>query len=123
MLADEGGTGGVDQSAIAAGRVYDKLHAVLAPLLGPAGVQALLVRSGRLIQGEYGFLEPAIRDPKQLCACLQGQDPQVATEAAALLFATFFALITNLIGERLTTQVLLAASPTIGSRPPTETNK
>jgi hypothetical protein len=54
---------------------------------------------------------------------LQAQDPAVATESAAALFGTFFALITAFIGERLTTQILRRAWPTIEETAPRETEK
>jgi His Kinase A (phospho-acceptor) domain/PAS domain len=57
LLAHERAASGADDSAAAAaGRVYDKLHAHLAPLVGAIGVQALFVRSAKLTQGEFGGL-------------------------------------------------------------------
>ena len=107
-----------------AGRVYDKLHAHLAPLVGAAGVQALLARSAKLAQGEFACLSVAVvEDSTRLRDCLRSQDPTVAAESAAALFATFFALITVFIGERLTTQVLRTAWPTIEELARTENEK
>ena len=113
-LAHEGAAGTADECAVAAGRVYDNLHAHMDPLLGAAGVQALLVRSVKLAQSEFSFLEVSIvAGSTKLRECLRAQDPGVATEAAAVLFGTFFALLTTFIGERLTTQALRNAWPTI----------
>lgn len=58
LLAHEGAGAGASaaESAAAAGRIYEKLHAHLAPLVGAAGVQALLERSVKLIQSEFSFL-------------------------------------------------------------------
>ena len=41
-------------------------------------------------------------------------------DAAAILFGTFFELLTTFIGERLTPQVLRSAWPTIEETAPTE---
>src|SRR5450631_2152410 len=124
LLAHEGAAGSADEAAAAAGRVYDKLDIHLAPLLGAAGVQALLVRSATLTQGEFPFLAVAGPDGStKLRECLRAQDPSVATESAAALFGTFFTLITTFIGERLTVQALRRAWPKIEETAPTETQK
>jgi hypothetical protein len=121
LLAHEGAAGSADEAAMAAGRVYDKLDAHLAPLLGAAGVQALLARSAKLTQGEFSFLTVAGPGSTKLCGCLRAQDPSVARESAAVLFGTFFTLITTFIGERLTVQALRRAWPKIEEMAPTET--
>jgi hypothetical protein len=114
LLAHEGAASSAGDCPAAAGRVYEKLEARLAPLLGSAGVQALLVRSARLAQGDFPFLVVAVPEGStKLRECLQAQDPAVATESAAALFGTFFTLLTTFIGERLTTQALRGAWPTI----------
>lgn len=121
LLAHEGVPGSLDAQSAAAGRVYDKLHAHLAPLIGAAGVQALLVRSARLTQPQFRFLDVALlEDSLKLSEGLQAQGPAVAAESAAALFATFFALVTTFIGERLTTQLLRSAWPMIANMAPTE---
>jgi len=126
LLAHEGTAGSADErAATAAGRVYDKLHAHMAPLVGDAGVKLLLVRSAKLAEGEFAGLAevPIFEGSTKLRECLQAQDPAVATESAAALFGTFFALITAFIGERLTTQILRRAWPTIEETAPRETEK
>jgi hypothetical protein len=124
LLAREGAAGGADEWATAAGRVYDKLDAHLAPLLGSAGVRALLVRSAQLTQSDFSFLAAAFpENSTKLRECLKAQDPAVAAESAAALFGTFFTLITTFIGERLTTQALRSAWPTIEEMAPTETDQ
>ena len=116
LLEHEGAAGSADECARAAGRVYDKLQAHLGPLVGSAGVQALLVRSVKLAREEFSFLEvDVLEGSTKLRECLQAQeDPAVVAESAAALFGTFFAIITTFIGERLTTQALRSAWPTIG---------
>ncbi len=126
LLAHEGAAGSVDERATtAAGRVYDKLHAHMAPLVGVAGVQLLFVRSAKLAKGEFASLAEVsgFEGSTKLRERLQAQDPAVATESAAALFGIFFTLLTTFIGERLTTQVLRSAWPTIEETVPKETNK
>ena len=126
LLALEGAASRADdRAATAAGRVYDKLHAHIAPLVGDAGVELLFVRSAKLAQGEFAFLAEVsiLEGSTKLRGCLQAQEPAVATESAAALFGTFFALITDFIGERLTTQVLRGAWPTIEETALRETTK
>jgi hypothetical protein len=124
LLAHEGAAGSADEFAKAADRVYDKLDAHLAPLLGSAGVRALLVRSAQLTQSDFSFLAVAFpENSTKLRECLQAQDPAVAGDSAAALFGTFFTLMTTFIGERLTTQVLRSAWPTIEEMASTETDQ
>jgi hypothetical protein len=125
LLAHEGAAGSADDCATAAGRLYDKLHAHLAPLVGAAGVQLLFVRSAKLAQGEFARLAGVaiLEGSTKLRECLQAQDPAVATESAAALFGTFFALIATFIGEPLTTQVLRGAWPMIEETAPKEIRK
>ena len=124
MLAHEGAPSGADDSAAtAAGRVYEKLHAHLTPLLGAMGVQALFVRSAKLTPDEFASLaEISILDGStKLHEQWQKQGPAVDAESAAALFGTFLALLTTFIGERLVTQVLRSAWPTIEETAPRET--
>jgi hypothetical protein len=114
LLAHEGAAGSDADSAAAAARVYDKLHAHLGPLIGAGGVRALMARSVKLSQGQFCFLEGAVVESSTtLRKSLQAHDPAVALESAAALFGAFFALLATFIGERLTTQALRRAWPTI----------
>jgi hypothetical protein len=126
LLANEGDSGrSSDECAAAAWLVYQKLNARLAPLLGSAGVQALFVRSAKLVRAEFpAFAEIATPEGlTNLGSCLQPLDPTVATEAAATLLGTFLELMTTFIGERLTVLVLRSAWPTIDETVPMETRK
>jgi len=126
LLAHEGNSGSSSaECAAAAWRLYEKLNARLAPLLGSAGVQGLFVRSAKLAQGEVGSLAE-VATPEgmnKLGAVLQALDPTKATEVAAMLFGTFFELMTTFIGERLTVLVLRSAWPTIEDTASRETKK
>lgn len=106
---------GAGERATAAGRVYDKLHAHLSPLVGDAGVHLLFLRSAKLTQGEFARLADVavFEGPTKLRERLHADNPSVGTEAAAMFFGTFLALIMTFIGERLTTQLLRSAWPTI----------
>ncbi len=119
LLAHEGAA--TSGCAAAAGRVFDKLHAHLDSLVGSAGVQALLVRSAQLTRSEFDFLEvTVVASSKSLRECLQTRDPTLAAATANALFGAFFTLITSYIGERLTTQALRAAWPTLEEIAPME---
>jgi hypothetical protein len=120
LLTHEGAASGAkDNAAAAAGHVYDKLHAHLTPLLGGIGVQSLFVRSAKLTPGEFGGLPQisVLEGSAKVRDHLQAQGSVVDMESAAALFATFLALLTNFIGERLVTQVLRRAWPTMEETP------
>jgi len=115
--------GAAEPASPAAGLVFDKLQAHMSPLVGTAGVQLLFVRSAKLTRGEFTWLDEIsiLEGSPKLREQLETQDPAISTESAAALFGTFFALITTFIGERLTTQVLRRAWPTIEESAPKET--
>jgi hypothetical protein len=113
-----------EECAAAAWRVYEKLNARLAPLLGSAGVQALLVRSAKVAQADFASLAD-VATPEgltRLGSCLQALDPAIAAQAAATLFGTFLELMGTFIGERLTVVVLRSAWPAIAETAPREGN-
>ncbi len=121
LLASEGAPwSSSEECAAAVWRVYEKLNARLSPILGSAGVQALLVRSAKLAQAEFPSLAE-VATPEgltRLGPCLQVLDPTIAGEAAASLFETFLELMTTFIGERLTVLVLRSAWPAIEETAP-----
>lgn len=126
LLAHEGAADSAGEPATtAASRVYDKLHAHMAPLVGSIGVQLLFLRSAKLAKGDFEcFAEvSSLEGSTKLRERLQAKDPAVTMESAAMLFATFFALLTTFIGERLTNQVLRSAWPTLEGAAPGETNE
>lgn len=122
LLAHEGAAGDAEARGHAAGRVYDKLHAHLAPLLGKTGVELLLVRSAKLVQGELAFLSESsiLGGADDLRDRLRQPAPALALESATDLFANFFGLLMNFIGERLTNQILRTAWPTLDAVPAAE---
>lgn len=108
---------GTDALAAAVARTYADLVRVSAPLIGHAGVAALTGRAVHLARLEHPLLgrtsEPpgAERTFDYVIACLKGQDPAAATAAAAAVFATFFGLLVDFIGEPLTAGLLRKAWP------------
>ncbi len=129
LLAHEGAAGRAEQHAggesTAAGRVYDKLHAQLAPIVGAAGVHLLFMRSAKLARGELARLAelPSVEGPAKMRECLHAREPALATESAAALFGAFFTLLTIFIGERLTTRVLDSAWPALEGAASKETDR
>ena len=114
LLAHERAAGEAHDRELAAGRVYDKLRTHLAPLLGKTGVELLLLRSAKLVQGEFAFLTEAsiLGGAAELHAQMRPPAPALADDSATALFATFFDLLMTFIGERLTNQALRSAWPT-----------
>lgn len=124
LLAREGGDeGNAQDRAAAAGRVYDSLHRSLAPVIGAAGVRAILARSvklasaelpclGRLTATDDGTEAPA-QGALHLVSCLAGLEPAAASEVAISVYATLLGVMTKLIGEGLVLQIVKTAFPVI----------
>jgi len=122
---------GAEALAAAAHRAYDDLARVAAPLIGQIGLEALMGRALHLAQRDHPWLVhtrdgtpgPTERTPEspppeqgegafaQVILSLERQDPAVATEAAAAVFATFTGLLVTFIGEPLTARLLRKAWP------------
>ena len=118
-----------EEQTAAAGRVHPKIYAHLARLLGVAGARALYARSVKLAAPEFPCLrgvdfdaESTESSAEQLAACLRAETPAAATETAVALCARVLALLTTMIGERLTFQVLRVVWPTMDLKtaPPEE---
>jgi len=108
---------GTDGLATAAARAYADLVRVSAPLIGHAGVAALTSRAVHLARRDHPLLSRTSEPPDAertfdyVIGCLKGQDPGAATAAAAAVFATFFGLLVDFIGEPLTAGLLRKAWP------------
>lgn len=118
VLAQRAGKAhGVESLTLAANTAYEDLIRVSAPVIGQAGVNALIGRAGHLVRREFPWLTPvAVHDQPegsfaQVIASLQKQDVAVATDAAASIFATFAGLLVTFIGESLTARLLARAWP------------
>ena len=118
LLAAEGAFRDGGESAVAAGRVYDKLSDQLVPLLGTPGVRALFARSAKLAQTQdAGLCEPAhFESASSLREGVRAIEPTIAEGALERLFATFIALMPTFIGERLTRDALSRAWPHMGEQ-------
>ncbi|HWW82406.1 MAG TPA: hypothetical protein VNZ26_02325 [Vicinamibacterales bacterium] len=127
VLAQHAGpAAGAEALVAAARRAYDDLVRVSAPLIGQVGVDALTGRALHLAQREYPWLVHT-REPErwdgpfaQIIFCLERQNPEVATEAAATVFASFIGLLITFIGEPLTVRLLRQAWPRAFSEPSTK---
>lgn len=112
--------------AAAARRVFDDLDRVVAPLIGPLGVDALTGRALHLTAPQYPCVvlkpdrEATDRPFAQVLVCLEQQEAAVAIAAAAALFATFTGLLGTFIGEPLTARLLRKAWPDAFSDTATE---
>lgn len=112
--------------AAAAGRIFDDLDRVVAPLIGHVGVDSMTARALHLTALEYPCVvlkrdhDEADRPFAQALVCLEQQDAAVATAAAAAVFATFTGLLGAFIGEPLTARLLRKAWPDAFSDTPTE---
>lgn len=99
--------------AAASGLLLDTLCQRLAQVIGPAGVQSILLRAVKLRKSEFAFLDERIVSSddrtslaEALRACLLEQEPDVIREVSVTLFATFTGLLATLIGDRLTWSLL-----------------
>ena len=122
MLAHESAGGGAAEHAAAA-RVYERLADRLAPLIGGAGVRALLARSVKLTKVDFpcfgdlvipveGHDHPRTAAPL-IAACLGNLEPDATFDAAAALFASLLALLNSLVGEQLVRQILRSGFPVV----------
>jgi hypothetical protein len=110
---------GADAAALAAaaGRAYDQLARVLAPLIGEAGIEALTARAVHVTQRDYPWLatttdsDHARRPFAQVVFSLEQQHAALATEAAAAVLATFTGLLATFVGESLTMRLVRQAWP------------
>jgi hypothetical protein len=107
-----------EEVAVAARRAHDALVRVSIPLIGQIGVDALIGRALHLAQREYPWLggTPESRGSNdgpftEVIARLAHQEPVVATEGAAAVFATYAELLVTFIGESVTTRLLRQAWP------------
>jgi hypothetical protein len=108
-----------DAPAVAAAmrRASDDLARVLAPLIGPSGIDALAARTVHLVRHEYTWLAAANDTERaeglfpHVGFSVAQQDPAVAAEAAAAVLTTFTGLLVKLIGQPLAGRLMRQAWP------------
>jgi hypothetical protein len=104
--------------AAAAARVFEKLFAQFAPLVGATGFLAVFGRSITLTKSDVPTVANVLTDgpydaAKSVSDWLRALPPDEALAAAARLYGTLFTLMTTFIGGTLLRQMLTAAWPTI----------
>jgi hypothetical protein len=94
--------------AAAAGRLMERLSQRLAQVIGPGGVEAILLRTVALRRAEFPFLDQRIvlvrnseRPGEALRVRLQELEPDVIRNASVILVATFAGLLATVIGDKL----------------------
>jgi hypothetical protein len=103
--------------ADAARRAYVNLGYLLNPIIGQTGTSALAARAVHLAAQKHHCLTAARNSDQtgdifeQVAVSLQRQDPTVAIEAGAAVFAAFAGLLVTFIGESVTMPLLHQAWP------------
>lgn len=96
-------------------RSWRQLAAHLTPYIGEAGFCALYGRAIRIAQSDYHWisLPPSSASPRivfdALAQNLTAMEARIAAQAHAKILEIFTTLLSNLIGEVLTTQILNSA--------------
>lgn len=118
MLAREAGPDAAAPAiAAAARRLGECLARQLTPLIGDAGVAAILARSLHLTERRVPGLAPfraADRNDAPFAVLqrsMQQLDPAASTDAAIAILGTTVELLASFIGESLTTRLLREAWP------------
>lgn len=98
-------------------QMWHQMNAKLSPIVGNAGVRALLRRSVLLSGKSYGWLVPSGHAADgdaidQLCVAFSNQNRGELGAANLLLFQTFYTLLAGLIGESLLVRLLVPVFPT-----------
>jgi len=101
----------------AALRVYVRMAARLEPLIGVAGMRAILVRGAKLSVAQYPCFAALAVESQGSTKTIEERLHAAFTEheplAAAALYGTLLGLLVSFIGEPLVWQVLRGAFPAI----------
>jgi hypothetical protein len=97
-----------DDLAAAAGRLLERLSQRLAQVIGPEGVEAILLRTVALRRVDFPVLDQGIvpgrnseRPGEAFRTRLQQLEPDVIKDVSIILVATFVGLLATVIGDRL----------------------
>jgi hypothetical protein len=128
LLGHEGSPANDTAGEVAAAeRVYVRLFDCLAPIIGPAGVLALFLRSAKLARADHPDLgvnlgafgdatsKSALDGGTEFFRSLSSLDPSLVAAASASVYARFIGLLSTLIGERLVDQILNKAFPELAA--------
>ncbi|MFP7723545.1 hypothetical protein [Lysobacter sp. A3-1-A15] len=112
---DDGASAG--QVAEVAISIWREIDAALAPIIGQAGVAALLRRSQYLVRGDHPWLAsfqndmPAVAAFESLRAALAAQSADECTRGNGALLQVFHDLLASLIGASLCERLLRSVCP------------
>lgn len=109
------------QQAAASRKVYEALFLALSPIIGASGFRALVVRSVKLSRPHFPCLqsveltlapwESSERVADHLVVCLAKLPPGQGIAVGAVVYATFFGLVSALIGDALVAQIVKGVLP------------
>ena len=124
VLAHEAGDDqSVDGLADATERAFDRLYHHLAPLIGPAGFDALAKRALHLARLECPYLGRVVGaiqvDAFQLQglrASVEGREPDEVREGLVALLGTFFWLLVTFVGDGLFWKLFRGVWPDVPSK-------
>jgi hypothetical protein len=107
---------------------YEKLAHATSPVIGDAGLRAMLARSVRQSQARYPFLDAVAAVDlgafqNQLWTSLRQQEPLVIEEIGIAVLTNFVETLSTLIGEELTLKVFRNAWPEANAFDPDEPEK
>lgn len=110
---------GSDVVPFAAARLYEMLFQSLAPVVGAEAVCAMLARSAKVSRDKHPCLGGLLPETgasgdvtevaQRIRASLSSERPDLAAEAATALYTALLRLMTTLIGERVTSQIVSSA--------------
>jgi hypothetical protein len=95
--------------------LWEQMATQIISIVGEGGFNTLFARSVFLAQATFPWLaaisKPAKADPRvaDLKSSLEGQTPMQATQANILLLTTFTDILSSIIGEELTINILRSA--------------
>lgn len=111
-------SGSAEAQEAAVSHMSGAIDRAFSPVIGTAGVGALFARSVKLTRANFPGLGTITMDsdgsrdlPEHLSNCMGQLESSEALELATGLYAAFFALITNLIGEPLVWKIMERAFP------------
>jgi hypothetical protein len=118
ILAYESGDSPDPVDIVATERVCSKLRDILGPVIGEAGVSAVMVRAAKVTWAEFPFVR-VTAGPGQ-GECLAGlresvdrHEPEQVAEALTALIANSLAVLYSLLGTGLTHRLIGSAWPDV----------